>query len=193
MDPANANANATNDNNGNNSSPLNALRIQTENLALSSSTPTRVSSFRSYSSINGGSVTSSPILTPSGSTLNLPSTKLTPLPSPLVTSGQFPLNATPFPSSLSLETLALGSSPRRKGYGVLGLGLSKGTDNEKRNVTEFPAPREGDGGHERSVSMSRTATDDGLRREEIMLRRQRTYSMDLQLYVSSPFNLYESH
>src|SRR5438105_13776172 len=125
MDPSNDDNNNENENN---SSPFNALRIQTDNLALSASTPTRVSSFRSYSSINGGSVTSSPILTPSGSTLNLPSTKLTPLPSPLVTSGQFPSNATQFPSSLSLDTLPFGSSPRRKGYGSLGLGLPKSTD-----------------------------------------------------------------
>jgi len=184
MDPSNDD---NNNDNENNSTTLNALRIQTDNLALSASTPTRVSSFRSYSSINGGSLTSSPILTPSGSTLNLPSTKLTPLPSPLVTSGQFPSNATQFPTSLSLDTLPFGSSPRRKGYGSLGLGLPNTADNDKRNVTEFPAPRDGESGHERSVSMSRTATDEGLRREEIMLRRQRTYSMDLELYVSLPF------
>jgi len=166
---------------------INALRIQTDNLALSTSTPTRVSSYRSYSASINGSVTSSPILTPSGTTLHLPSAKLTPLPSPLVGAGQFASNPVQYPSALSLDSLALGSSPRRKGYGALGMGLPRGADyNDKRNVTEFPVPRDAEGGHERSVSMSRTATDDGLRREEVILRRQRTYSMDLEVYVSFP-------
>ena len=115
--------------------------------------------------------------------MHLPSANLTPLPSPLVTAGQFP-------STLSLEGLALGSSPRRKGYGVLGMGLPpRGiatADPGKRNVSEFPAPRDGEGGFERSVSMSRTGTDDGLRREEVILRRQRSFNVDPEVYVSPP-------
>src|ERR1700733_7097948 len=88
----------------------NALRIQTENLSLS--TPRRVPSARSISSVNGSSYTSSPILTPSGSTLHIPSSALTPLPSPLV-------SASAFPAGLSLDSLVLGTSPRRKGYAGL--------------------------------------------------------------------------
>jgi hypothetical protein len=146
------------------------LRIQTENLPISSSltritsTPTRITSSISYNSLNG-SFTSSPVLTPSGSTLNLPSTSLTPLPSPLVSNVPFP----------ALDGLALGQSPRRKGYGSLGVAGNYG---EKRNVTEYIPMQGGMASHERSVSIGRSGTDDGLRREEIHAIRPRQNSAD---------------
>jgi hypothetical protein len=155
--------------------PLNntSLRIQTENLTISStqtrlpSTPTRVPSNLSYNSLNG-SFTSSPILTPSGSTLNLPSAALTPLPSPLVTSVS------------SFEGVALGQSPRRKGYGSLGIAGNYG---EKRNITEFSPLNGGVGNHERSSSIGRAVTDEGLRREEVHISRTRQNSVDNETYV----------
>jgi hypothetical protein len=149
--------------------PLNnaSLRIQTENLP-NSSTQIRLPSSLSYNSLNG-SFTSSPILTPSGSTLNLPSASLTPLPSPLAS---VPL----------LEGLALGQSPRRKGYGSLGIAGNYG---EKRNITEFNPLNGGLGNHERSSSIGRavTVTDEGLRREEVHITRTRQNSVDNETYV----------
>jgi hypothetical protein len=161
----------------------NALRIQTENLISQSltATPTRIPSTRSISSINGSSYTSSPIITPSGSHLHIPSSALTPLPSPLVAAtGQFP-------SSLSLDSLVLGSSPRRKGYGALGV---LGSYGERRNATEF-VPVNGSAGlglerNERSVSSgltARTGTDEGLRREEVHTPRSRTSSVADEVFV----------
>jgi hypothetical protein len=157
----------------------NALRIQTENLSLS--TPRRIPSTRSISSVNGSSYTSSPILTPSGSTLHIPSSALTPLPSPLVSAGQFP-------SSLSLDSLVLGTSPRRKGYAGLGVG---GLVGERRNVTEFGVGMNGlESGGLRSASSGlsgRTITDDGLRREEVRGTRSRTSSVADEILVLSLF------
>lgn len=153
----------------------NTLRIQTENLPISStstripSTPTRIASSISYNSLNG-SFTSSPVLTPSGSTLNLPSTSLTPLPSPLSSNVSFP----------ALEGLALGQSPRRKGYGSLGVA---GNHGEKRNITEFIPMQGGMASHERSVSIGRSGTDEGLRREEIHASRPRQNSVDDEIFV----------
>ena len=149
------------------------LRIQTENLTLT--TPRRIPSTRSVSSsINGSSYTSSPILTPSGSTLHIPSSALTPLPSPLVTASQSP-------SGLSLDPLILGTSPRRKGYAVLGVG-SLG---ERRNFTDY-VPLNGFEAGTRSVSSglsARTITDDGLRREEIRGTRSRAPSVTDEIFV----------
>src|SRR5271154_786580 len=88
----------------------NALRIQTDNLPprdSSSPPPSRITSQRSFTSLNG-SYTSSPIITPSGSTHLLPSSSLTPLPSPLVAFN----NANALPGSLSLDSLRLENSPR---------------------------------------------------------------------------------
>ena len=144
-----------------------ALKIQTEDLH----TPQRIPSTRSLND----SFTSSPIITPSGSTLQLPSSALTPLPSPLVSAGGLPLN-------LSLDPLVLGTSPRRKGYG-LGIG---GVSHDKRNASEF-VPTEGlNENLERSVSSSlsgRTVTDDGLRREEVIIPRSRQSSVGDEIFV----------
>lgn len=154
-----------------------ALRIQTENLP-GPSAPARIPSTRSINSLDG-LYSSSPILTPSGSALSLPSSALTPLPSPLVLS----LSGT-FPSSLSLDGLALGPSPQRKGYGALGVG--GGQVAERRNVTNSVPVNGTSERSERSVSTSlrgRTNTDEGLRREEIRATRSRQSSVGDELYV----------
>ena len=158
-----------------------ALRIQTDNLPNNNetSTPTRIPSTRSLNS-QSGSYTSSPIITPSGSTLHLPSSTLTPLPSPLVSAGTFP-------SSLSLDPLVLGTSPRRKGYGVLG--VANGQLVDRRNVTEH-IPGAVNETLERRVSSGlsgRTLSNDGLRREEALLSRSRTSSVGDEIFVP-PFN-----
>lgn len=160
-----------------------ALRIQTDNLP-EPSTPVRNPSTRSFNSSSlNGSRTSSPIITPSGSTLHLPSSALTPLPSPLVSGG----GATP-PSGLSLDNLVLGSSPRRKGYGGLGVGSAGG---DRRNLTEF-TPMNGSGEKsERRVSSSlsgRTLTNEGLRREEVLSSRSRQSSVGEEIYVQATKN-----
>ena len=154
-----------------------ALRIQTQNLP-EPSTPVRISSTRSLnsSSLNGSS-TSSPIITPSGSILHLPSSALTPLPSPLVSAS----GAT----NLSLDNLVLGTSPRRKGYGGLGVGSIGG---DRKNATEL-TPTNGLGEkHERRVSSSlsgRTLTNEGLRREGVPTSRSRQSSVGDELYVQT--------
>lgn len=159
--------------------PNGALRVQTENI---STTPRRIPSPKSFN----GPYQSSPIITPSGSTLQLPSSTLTPLPSPLV-------SAATFPSNLSLDLLLLGSSPRRKAYGLGVGGVSLG---DKRNVSDS-IPIDGVGEKlERSVSSSlsgRTITDDGLRREELITPRSRNSSVGEELFVShTPLNLIDS-
>lgn len=154
----------------------NPLRIQTENLSRTHSSP-RITATRSYQSING-SFTSSPIVTPSGSTFLLPSTSLTPLPSPLVTAGTFP-------SNLSLDQLTLAPSPRRKGYGGLGSGALSYAD--KRIATEYVPQNGSIAGRDRSTSISgRTATDEGLRREDIIPTRSRQSSIGEEAYVRLP-------
>jgi hypothetical protein len=147
----------------------NALRIQTENLPLSS-TPTRIPSTRS---LNDSSYTSSPILTPSGSSINIPSSALTPLPSPLVLAGQFP--------TLPLDNLVLGTGPRRKAYG---LGVTANLT-ERRNITEF-IPTNGLDKFERSASSSAiTIPEEGLRREVVNGNRSRQSSLGDEIYVYS--------
>lgn len=157
-----------------------ALRIQTENLP-EPSTPVRAPSTRSLNSSSlNGSHTSSPIITPSGSTIHLPSIALTPLPSPLVSGG-----GTTFPSSLSLDNLVLGTSPRRKGYGGLGVGPVSG---DRRNAMEFTPTNVSGDKSERRVNSNlsgRTLTNEGLRREEVYTSRSRQSSVGDDLYVQT--------
>jgi hypothetical protein len=151
----------------------NTLKIQTENLPRSTSSP-RIAPNRSYQSING-SYTSSPIITPSGSTFLLPSSSLTPLPSPLVSVAQLPSNS-------SLDQLALTPSPRRKGYGALGAGALNHID--KRITTEYVPGDTTSPNYNRSASSrGRIATDEVLRREEILATRSRQSSVGEELYV----------
>jgi len=171
-----------NDNNSSNTTPPNPLRIQKTNLPVTmplsatEATPTRypgLSASRSRSSHSiAESFTSSPLLTPSGSTLHLPSTSLTPLPSPLVLSAQGK-----FGSNVSLDKFALTSPPRRKGYPGLGFGV---VGDSRRNATEFVPVNGGEFGGERSVSIGRTPTDDGLRREHT---REDSGSLDEEVFV----------
>lgn len=172
---------ATSQDKGTTTPPIpSALKIQTENLPPKSTASPKIAPARSYQSING-SFTSSPIVTPSGSTFLLPSTSLTPLPSPLVTGGQFS-------SNLSLDQLSLASttsSPRRKGYGALGSGPLNNID--KRITTEYiPGDLAPSLSHNRSVSSlgrGRVATDEGLRREDIIATRSRQSSVGEEVYV----------
>jgi hypothetical protein len=149
---------------------FNSLRIDTSNLPLSV-TPTRSRSTQSNLS-HTDSYSSSPIVTPSGSTLHIPSASLTPLPSPLVSAGGY--------SSRSFEPLSLGTSPRRKGYGGLGVGVNFG---DRRNTTEFVPANGVSEGPERSVSIGRTTTDEGLRREPVLSTSQSRGSLDDEIYV----------
>ena len=174
-----------NDNNDNNNTQPhhlhNALRIQTENLAPRDSSPpppSRIASQRSFTSLNG-SYTSSPIITPSGSTHLLPSSSLTPLPSPLVAFN----NANALPGSLSLDSLRLENSPRRKPYGGLGsVGIAYADG--RRNVTEFPASQLSENYLERTISgrslSGRVLGEEGLRREP---QRSRTSSVSEDIFV----------
>jgi len=95
-----------------------------------------------------------------------------------------------FPSSLSLDSLVLGTSPRRKAYGALGVG---GVGGERRNVTEFGGSVNGlESTGQRSVSSGlsgRTITDDGLRREEVRGTRSRTSSVADEILVPIPLSL----
>ena len=173
-----------NHHNNNNTEPHhhhNALRIQTENLAPRDSSPpppSRIASQRSFTSLNG-SYTSSPIITPSGSTHLLPSSALTPLPSPLVAFN----NANALPGSLSLDSLRLENSPRRKPYGGLGSAGIAYADG-RRNVTEFPASQLSENYLERTISgrslSGRVLGEEGLRREP---RRSRTSSVSEDIFV----------
>ena len=170
--------------NSNNNQLHNALRIQTDNLPprdASSPPPGRaITSQRSFTSLNG-SYTSSPIITPSGSTHLLPSSALTPLPSPLTAS----TNANVVPTSLSLDTVRLENSPRRKAYGALGSGGSLGYGDGRRNVTEFPSSSLGDSYLDRTIggrSLSgRILGEEGLRREPA---RSRTSSLSEDTFVT---------
>lgn len=182
--------------------PHNALRILTTNLpgqqpaqpadntsstnngtpATALATPSRVASSRSLTPLQREDSfnTSSPILTPSGSTLLLPSSALTPLPSPLV------LGTSTFPSSLPLDNLVLGpSSSRRHKYGAVGAASVPG---EKRVTSEF-APSNGFERKERTATSqvgARTGTLEGLRREEVRAARSRTSSLADELFVPFP-------
>jgi len=144
-------------------------------------TPNRVPSTRSFTSLTNDSYASSPILTPSGSTLLVPSSALTPLPSPLV------LGAAAFPSSASLDSLVLGPSTRQRNkYSGLGTGAAAA---EKRVTSEF-VPSNGFERRERSLSSNlsgRTSTSsDGLRREEVHASRSRTSSVGDEVFVRLP-------
>jgi hypothetical protein len=151
---------------------FNALRIETSNLP-GSVTPSGIRSTHSNASLDSYT---SPVVTPSGSTLHLPSASLTPLPSPLVSAGTFSST-----SQSSLDRFSLGTSPRRKGYGGLGIGVNFG---DKRNTTEFVLSNGASESIERSVSIGRTTTDDGLRREEIHpVTKSRQSSIDEEIYV----------
>jgi hypothetical protein len=152
---------------------LNALRIQTDNLARMTPSSPQIRSNKSYNSLNE-SFTSSPIITPSGSSLNLPSSTLTPLPSPLILNNAFP-------SNLSLDQLVLSPSPRRKGYGTLGSG--GGGPSEKRNATDFVSPNDPALGRDRSISSGQSVGDDKLRREDILGKRSRQSSVGDEAYV----------
>ena len=98
------------------------------------------------------------------------------------------MSAGQFPSSLSLDSLVLGTSPRRKAYAGLGVG---GLGGERRNVTEYGVAMNGlESGGLRSASSGlsgRTITDDGLRREEVRGTRSRTSSVADEILVLSPF------
>jgi len=175
-----------------------ALRIQTTNLpgqqqpptqpttsnggsattAQDTPTPNRVPSTRSFTSLTNDSYASSPILTPSGSTLLVPSTAVTPFPSPLV------LGAPAFLSSVSPDNLILGPSARQRNrYSGLGTGPAAA---EKRVTSEF-VPSTGFERRERSLSSNlsgRTSTSsDGLRREEVHASRSRTSSVGDEVFV----------
>jgi hypothetical protein len=151
-----------------------ALRIQTENLTRTGPSSPHITSNKSYNSING-SYTSSPIITPSGSSLLLPSSAITPLPSPLISN-------TAWPSNLAPDLLVLSPTPRRKGYGALGSGGAGYSD--KRNATEFVLSHDSALSHDRSLSTGQPSTDGRLRREEFLTTRSRQSSVGDEAYVS---------
>jgi len=99
------------------------------------------------------------------------------------------VSAGQFPSSLSLDSFVLGTSPRRKAYAGLGVG---GLVGERRNVTEFGGSVNGlESTGQRSVSSGlsgRTITDDGLRREEVRGTRSRTSSVADEILVPIPLS-----
>ena len=155
-----------------------ATTATTATTASDTATPNRIPSTRSFTSLTNDSYASSPVLTPSGSTLLVPSTALTPLPSPLV------LGPTTSPSSTSLDNLVLGPSARsRNKYGGLGTGAAAG---EKRVASEF-VPANGVERRERSLSSNLTGrtltSSDGLRREEVRASRSRTSSVGEEVFV----------
>jgi hypothetical protein len=139
---------------------------------------------RSFTNDSTVSTIYSPLLTPSGSQIHIPSSTITPLPSPLDPN-----------FSTSFETLVPGAnSPRRKPYyGLLGPGLN--LPGERRIVSESSPSPQKDYTGERSVSVSSIATsvEDGLRREHSLLydgvKRSRENSFGAEFVVLSFLNL----